>query len=126
MKPRLSYKAKLTATEAHEITDSAITEFSENQLTAYLAKDTTHPLISGILKLEAQEKTGRQARLKTEEIEELLNSTITEFSENKMTAYLDAKDQENPWEYLLHFGFIIDPLVRGVVKIEQRIRILTD
>lgn len=126
MKPRTPRATYLTATEAHQITDSAITELNDWQLTAYLAADTSHPLISGIMKLVAQENTSRRARLTTEEIEEILNSVITEFSERQLNEYLYAKEQENDYEYLTYFGFIIDPLVRGVVKIEQRLRTLTD
>ena len=126
MKPRTPRATYLTATEAHQITDSAISELNDWQLTDYLASDTTYPLISGILKLEAFETNGLRARLTIEETEELLNSVITEFNDRQLDEYLYAKEQENPWEYLTHFGFILDPLVRGTVKIEQRLRTLTD
>jgi len=126
MKPRTPRATYLTATEAHQIIDSAISELNDWQLTAYLASDTTYSLISGILKLEAFERNGLRARLTIEEVQELLNSVITEFNDRQLNEYLYAKEQENSWEYLTYFGFIIDPLVRGTVKIEQRLRTLTD
>jgi len=123
--PRLPATANLTKSEAHELSDKAISELNEWQLESYLNHSSEYALITAIQKLEAKEATGRNQRFTSEEIEELQNTILEQMSESQMDSYLYAKEQENPDEYQVYFKYIPDDIVRGMVKLEQRVRILT-